>query len=161
MIPLVGSGVAEANSQAERTNNNEIFGTETQYARVPFNPTEESNTTSEPKIQPRTAEGMSWAPGGAGAYNDLLVRGNGTYVTSARVAYFGGVPTVNVCADTFEIAYYEKGGRKVETHNGHCGVGRITSTFEINRHLDHDKPFCSRIKASGQWSNYACVQIKR
>lgn len=161
MMPLLGNIPADATPQTEAPTDSDTTVAEGRYARVPFNPSDEGTDTSTPQIQTRSAEGISWAPGSAGAYNELYVKGQGTYVSTARIAYFAGLPVVNACSEKFEIAYYENGRRKVETHGGHCGLGRITSVFQINRNLDNNKPFCGRAKANGQWGNYACIQIKR
>lgn len=114
-----------------------------------------------PLTEAHSGSGTTWAPGGAGATNTIFVSGSGLHVNSATAAYQARHPISNACADIFEISYYERGRRKVETRGHKCGLQRTTTTFHINRSLDNNQPFCGRVKVGGSWSNYACVTIKR
>lgn len=109
---------------------------------------------------PYTASGVSWAPGGALASISLRVNGNGTYVQNANVAYQTGTAGSNACVDTFEIAYYEHGQRRVQTSGRNCAIFRTTHTFGFNRHIDANRPFCGRVRIGGAWSNFACIDIR-
>lgn len=112
--------------------------------------------------QQEDADGMSWAPGGVGAANFLMVRGEGLHVDTAAVAYNPGSKIIvdNVCVDEFEIAYYEQNERKVETSGASCSPFRATHQFDINRPLDANSPLCGRAKIGPNWGNYACITIK-
>lgn len=108
---------------------------------------------------PRSANGTTWAPGATGATTRLHVSGNGTYVNGASVNYLVGVPPSNACVDTFEIAYFKNGTRKLETASGGCTPIVRDHSFTLNQHVDAHSKFCGRVKVSGTWSNYACVNI--
>lgn len=111
-------------------------------------------------VTPQDATGTTYAPGGLMASNTIHVKGKGTFVRNAGVSYMVGTDVGNACADRFEIAYYEKGQRRVQSAAGHCAPGRVYKEFAIGRHLDNNRPFCGRAKVGGTWGNYACVTIK-
>ncbi|MCF4005766.1 hypothetical protein L1O03_01050 [Corynebacterium uropygiale] len=112
--------------------------------------------------EPRSANGGSWAPGGAGAWNWLYVNGSGLNVTTATVAYVPGtdLKDKNACVDQFEIAYYKDGRRVTESGSSNCAFGRATHTFHLNKNLDANTSFCGRVRIGNSWGNYACVDIK-
>lgn len=119
----------------------------------------EAEAPGQNDVSPQDADGSTWAPGGAFAQVSIYVRGQGTHVDTSEVAYHTGTDIGNACTDTFEISYYEGGVRKEETMNGHCTPLRVAHTFQINRSLDAQSPFCGRVLVGGQWSDYACIDI--
>jgi hypothetical protein len=110
----------------------------------------------------RSADGTTWAPGGAGATNTLTVNGKSNHVDSAGVAY-NTVSTSpsNACVDKFEIAYYQNGIRKTKEAGPNCAPIRTSHRFELNEDIDNQSSFCGRVLVGGVWGNYACVQIKK
>ena len=110
---------------------------------------------------PRSGNGGSWAPRGAGATNWLYVKGGGVNVRTATVAYAVGASMAqnNACVDEFEIAYYEDGQRVTETSGRNCAVVRVTHRFDLYKDLDAHTPFCGRVRIGEDWGNYACVNI--
>ena len=117
--------------------------------------TENSNPNNE------DADGASWAPGGLGAINSIVVKGRGLHVDTAAATYnpSTGALAGNTCVDSFEISYYEGGQRKVETAGHSCAPLRAAHVFQINRSLDANTPVCGRVQIKGEWGNYACIDI--
>lgn len=115
----------------------------------------------ESSVAFRRASGQTAAPGGNGAYVGIVVNGGGLNVTDVYVNYMPGTDIVgsNANAEEFEIAYYEHGERKVETQGPDSGFVRATQKWSLNRDIDPG-PFCGRVKVDGEWSNYACIDIK-
>lgn len=112
---------------------------------------------------PATAYHSAWAPGGAGSGIVLGVYGTNSYVHNARITYEPGTSygTSDTCVDLFAISYYDNGKRHVRTAGRQCGSGLTSQNFRIRRNLDQGSPFCARIRIGNEWSNRACVTIKR
>lgn len=112
-------------------------------------------------VSTRSADGITIAPGGNGAYVSMNVRGQGLHVDSVYVNYFPGTDIAgsNASAEEFELAWYESGERRAETKGPDSGLVRATQSWDFNRDIDAG-PMCGRVKISGAWSNYACVEIK-
>ena len=119
------------------------------------------NSDDVPAVKPRSAEGVTWAPGGFGAANTLYVDGKGTYVNYIRMAYNLGASPGNACVDGFEIAYRENGRRVVRNSGPNCALYRTTHTFQVDRNLDSDSQVCGRahVRSAGA-GNWACITIK-
>lgn len=115
----------------------------------------------EEGVQVRSAEGITSAPGGNGAHVGINVKGNGLHVDKAHVNYFNGseIAGSNPTAEEFELTWYEGGSRRAETKGTSSGYLVASQTWNFNRSIDQG-PMCGRVKISGNWSNYACVNIK-
>lgn len=140
---------------------NRIDGTEqVAEASAPL-PSDVEKSEEGPTVKPRSAEGVTWAPGGFGATNTLYVNGKGTHVNHIRMSYnLGGAPG-NACVDKFEIAYRENGRRVVRNSGPNCALYRTTHTFQVNRNLDPNSKVCGRahVRSAGA-GNWACITIK-
>jgi|GEM_PF-4972019 len=115
--------------------------------------------TFEPSISNYSAEGLTAAPGASGAYVDINVSGSGLHVDTVYVNYFSGAHLENATVEDMELAWYEGGQRHAETTGPDSGWVRATRKWDFNRSIDAG-PMCGRVKVEGQWSNYACVDIK-
>lgn len=113
------------------------------------------------KTSVRSADGVTAAPGGNGAYVGIYVRGSHRHVHDASVTYFPGTKIVgsNPSAEAFELAWYEGGQRRAETQGSKAGIVTATRIWKFGRDIDAG-PICGRVKISGAWTNYACVDIK-
>ncbi|WP_155860812.1 hypothetical protein [Corynebacterium timonense] len=121
-------------------------------AVVPVNPAGGITTFS--------ADGVTAAPGGNGAYVAINVRGEGLHVDTAFVNYFPGTDIAgsNASAQAFELAWYEGGQRKSDVRGTDSGFLVASQQWDFNRDIDAG-PMCGRVQIDGQWTNYACVEI--
>ncbi|WP_144245009.1 MULTISPECIES: hypothetical protein [Corynebacterium] len=149
--PAVAS---EQPSVAEIIKDVEMQQEATQTAVVPL-------SDQDDVIVPRSAGGLTPAPGGNGAYVALNVNGHGLRVGNVYVNYFPGskIAGSNATAEAFELSWYERGQRRAETKGPDSGFLRATQKWNFNRYISAG-PMCGRVKISGNWSNYACVTIK-
>lgn len=115
--------------------------------------------TFEPSISTYSADGLTAAPGASGAYVGINVNGSGLHVDTVYVNYFSGAELENSTVEDMELAWYEGGQRHAETTGPDSGWVRATRKWDFNRSIDAG-PMCGRVKVEGQWSNYACVEIK-
>ncbi len=155
---LSQAGVAGANEASQDSSTVQVAD-----ASAPLPPEFDAvePTGDGPTIKPQSADGTTWAPGGFGAANTLFVTGRGTWVDNIAMAYNLGANPGNACVDKFEIAYREKGQRKVRTSGPNCALYRTTHTFQVKRHLDPNTKVCGRahVRSAGP-GNWACITIK-
>lgn len=113
------------------------------------------------KTAVRTADGVTAAPGGNGAFVGIYVQGSHRHVDNVSVNYFPGTEIAgkNPSAESFELAWYEGGQRRAETQETKSGFITAGRSWKFNRDIDAG-PMCGRVKLNGQWTNYACVDIK-
>ena len=114
------------------------------------------------------AQGCVVAPGPAGSYSCVTVKGRGQYVQDARAIF--GVPAPwggNVCNITAQFSYKYAGesSYRTWTHTSNtCAVARgwVGARFN-NRKMANGSKFCARQKNSVTgygYTNWACVWIR-
>lgn len=155
---LSQAGIAGANEASQDSSTTQVA-----EASAPLPPDFDTLEPAEdgPTIKPQSANGSTWAPGGLGAANTLFVTGRGTWVDNIAMSYVVGTKPDNACVDKFEIAYREKGQRKVRTSGPNCAIYRTTHTFQVKRNLDPNTKVCGRahVRSAGP-GNWACITIK-
>lgn len=157
VVSQLGFGVVSAS--AEGGQEHEVLEAEAPAPEVTSDvPQERMNG----KIQTRSAEGLTWAPGGVAASNRIFVKGGGVHVEKASVSYIPGteIASGNACVDGFEIVYRENGRSGSDSFGPKCSPARVSHTFEIHRNMDPGSKFCGRVKTSDGPGNWACVTIK-
>lgn len=123
-------------------------------------PESQSNTV---EVLPLDASGNTWAPGGPGATMTIDVKGDGTFVRTAKVVYTGPVkPDGNACASEFQIIFRTPSGPGDNSYRlPECGLVQADHTFEVNKHMADGSQFCGRANTTHGWTPYACIKIKK
>lgn len=116
-----------------------------------------------PSTSTRSAHGSTGSHGNPGARVTLDVRGKGQIVDSAIVGLYTGFSGNNMCVDEYEISFRDPFGnpaRRVHKQRT-CREPLLAMghTFQVNNLMAANSKFCGRVKADGQWSPYACVNI--
>lgn len=116
-----------------------------------------------PGTATRSAHGSTGSHGNPGARVTLDVRGKGQNVDSAIVGLYTGFSGNNMCVDQYEISYrdgFNNPARQVHTQRT-CREPLLAMghTFRVGQLMAPNSKFCGRVKADGQWSPYACVNI--
>lgn len=160
-LTVVHSGVANASeTDIESSPTGEKEWTKT--AKVTF-PSSSSKSGSSLGLQPYFATNNALAPGGGGAFTNLEVHGHSTYVDNIAVSYTRGIDyKQNICGVEHETEYVETNGKhKTESSKTECSIGASWAWFDINRDLKDRSQVCGRSKVDGEWSNKACITIKK
>lgn len=103
--------------------------------------------------------------------NYIHVYGKGTHVAKVDVGQRStnlNPAQASVCGGKAEIAYYKNGKRVTEV----MGIPGCTLpslmlrpghyvSFNLNKHVDNNTPFCGRSDTGKGWSPYACVNIHK
>ncbi|MER0093722.1 hypothetical protein [Corynebacterium sp. KPL2838] len=114
-------------------------------------------------IQPYSAHGSTAAHGNPGARISLDVKGEGQTVESAIVGLYTGWGGSNMCVDQYEISYRDGfNNPNKQVHNQRTCREPFLATnhkFRVHQLLAKNSKFCGRVKADGQWTPYACVNI--
>lgn len=160
-LTVVHSGVANA-SETDVASSPAGEKEWTKTAKATF-PSSSSKTGSSLGPQPYFATNSALAPGGGGAITNVEVRGKSTFVDTVAVSYTRGIDyKQNICGVEHEIDYVEANGQhKTKSSKTPCSIGGSWAWFTVKNDLKDRSQVCGRSKVGGEWSNKACITIKK
>ncbi|MCG7289748.1 MULTISPECIES: hypothetical protein [Corynebacterium] len=160
-LSVVHSGIANA-SEADITGSPAGEKEWTKTAKATF-PSSSSKAGSRLAPQPYSATNFALAPGGGAAFTNVEVHGKSTFVDRIGVSYARGIDyKQNICGVEHEVDYVETNGQhKTESSKTECSIGASWAWFNIKRDLKDQSQVCGRSKVDGEWSNKACITIKK